>query len=137
MTTEPIDATPLDTPTGPDPLDQIFGAMPNRCVLSFTDAKKVEPEVLDETGMPAFRRLLACFNFAETGFGFGEFAIWINAEGQHFVDTECMSKERIKKYLGWLVDSAITDHEEDPARAALYAAEQENWHTPKEQTNDP
>ena len=57
--------------------------------------------------------------FSERGFGFGEVAIRKTPKGV-FVDTECMSLERVKKYLSMLVDNAVLDTDEDPAKHLLY-----------------
>lgn len=66
--------------------------------------------------------VIAVLSFSETGFGFGEVAIKQTRAGV-FIDTECMDMERIKRYFGMLLDSAITDTEEDPRLHALYNSE--------------
>ncbi len=46
------------------------------------------------------------FSFSEEGFGFGEFYFYYDENDKLILDSEHMSKERIKKYLCVLVDEA-------------------------------
>lgn len=64
--------------------------------------------------------VVVVFNFSESGFGFGEIAIKQTKDGV-FIDTECMGKDAVKRYLGMLVDSAITDHDKDPVKHGRYS----------------
>lgn len=58
-------------------------------------------------------------DFSEKGFGFGEIAFYQTSDGL-FLDTECMSKERVMHFLKKLVDSAILDTDNDPDRHLRY-----------------
>lgn len=46
------------------------------------------------------------FYFEEEGFGFGTFSFYCAVNGTLMLDNEAISRERIKKYLCTLVDSA-------------------------------
>ena len=61
----------------------------------------------------------AVFSFSDSSFGFGQLILKQTPKGV-FLDTECMSRERAKKYLAHLIDSAITDTEEDPEKRQLF-----------------
>ena len=96
-------------------LEKVLATLPNAVNLSYgrTDGGSDEdPSVTPD-------RVVASFNFSEPGFGFGEVTIVQTAEGV-FLDAERMSLGRVKRYLSALVDSAISDSDEDPDRHALY-----------------
>ena len=77
---------------------------------SYGYAEPHDPPREDEIGLPISKTVTFLFSFAEKGFGFGEFCFKHDvASGQTFLDTECMSKERIKRYLCNLVDISIAD----------------------------
>ncbi len=104
-------------------LEAVMASLHNRCRLSYAKAVSKDPREEDEHGFENYREVVAVFTFAEEKFGFGEVTIVVDpATGQHYIDGETMSRERIKKYLGWLVDSAIMDSEEDPERHRAFDA---------------
>jgi len=69
---------------------------------------------------PAYASIV--LQFSEPGFGFGEITLRQTARGV-FIDSEQMSRERIKRYFNQLIDGAVFDWEEDPAKRALYEEE--------------
>lgn len=71
-----------------------------------------------DPGRPA-ERVVAMFQFSEKGFGFGEITIIQTAEGC-FLDTEHMSRETVKRFLGMLIDGAISDTDTEPEKHLLY-----------------
>jgi hypothetical protein len=87
--------------------------------LRYADCKAGVPKEGEHEFGPLPEMVMFVLQFSESGFGFGEVAIKQTAQGV-FVDTECMGVDRVKKYLAALVDSAITDHDQDPEKHALY-----------------
>jgi len=49
----------------------------------------------------------------------GEVCLKQTPEGL-FLDTECMSLDRVKRYLALLLDQAITDNDQTPEKHQLY-----------------
>jgi len=94
-------------------VQEVFDGLPTRVSLRFARFKPGD----GEEAPPA--EVVVVFAFSERGFGFGEVTLKQTPEGV-FLDTECMSAERCKKYLSALVDSAIADTEDDPDKHALY-----------------
>lgn len=77
------------------------------------------PEHLSESILDTPEEVTVWFSFSEKGFGFGEFAIKRTSDGV-FVDTEQMGLAKIKHYLGLLLDSAITDVDDDADKHQRY-----------------
>lgn len=101
-------------------LQKILDKMPTYCAVTYARGDKIEPEELDEIGMPKFKRLVVGFNFSEAGFGFGEIVIVVDpATGKHYIDAETMSREHVKALLGLMVDNAILDTDPDYKPPAL------------------
>ena len=73
----------------------------------------------DEVDEDAIPEVTVILRFSEKGFGFGEIALKQTQKGL-FLDTECMSLERVKYFVNSLLDKAITDVEQDPERHKLY-----------------
>lgn len=96
-------------------LDELFSQFPTRVRLAFgrTDGWSEDA--------PA-ERTVAVLEFSEQGFGFGEITIVQTKKGC-FVDTEHMSKDRVKRYLCALIDGAILDTDTDAERHLLYNEE--------------
>ena len=104
--TDPKAAASVDS----DDLEVILDQVPDSVVLSYgrTDGDSESPD-----------KVVAVVHFSERGFGFGEISIRQTPEGC-FVDTECMGREQVKKYLCALVDGAVVDTDEDPEKHRLY-----------------
>lgn len=96
----------------------VFDKLPTNVQLIF--ARQVNSEIKDEGGCPIPERIAIGVGFSEKGFGFGEITIVADKDGQVYIDTECMSRDRIKRYLCRLVDEAITDTDKDPEKHARY-----------------
>lgn len=62
----------------------------------------------------------AVFAFAEKGFGFGEITV-VQRGGKMFVDTECMSREKVKFYLNAMIDQAVCDIDDEPEKHRAYS----------------
>jgi hypothetical protein len=88
--------------------------------LRYADCKAGVPKEGEHEWDTPPEKVVFVLQFSESGFGFGEVTIMQTAQGV-FVNTECMSLDRVKKYLAALVDSAITDNEQDPEKHALYS----------------
>jgi hypothetical protein len=100
-------------------LDLLLSQFPTSVRLSY-GAAKGGPTARDP-GKVA-ERVVAMFQFSEKGFGFGEITIMQTKEGC-FIDTEHMSRETVKRFLGALVDGAVTDTDDDPEKHLLYNQE--------------
>jgi hypothetical protein len=66
-----------------------------------------------------FPDVTVVINFSERGFGFGQIAIRKHPKGV-FVDTECMSLDRVKRYLASLLDGAVLDTDDEASKHKLY-----------------
>ena len=97
-------------------LDEIMDGFSTGVSLSY--ARSTFPEGADPLEDPPSEVVL-CLQFSEKGFGFGEVTLKQTPEGV-FLDTEHMSLKRVKRYFEMLLDSAITDTEQDPEKHALY-----------------
>lgn len=98
---------------------EILKGLPTHVALRFADCKAGVPKEGEHEWDTPPESVVVGLQFSESGFGFGEVVIMQTAQGV-FVDTECMGVDRVKKYLAALVDSAITDHDQDPEKHALY-----------------
>lgn len=97
---------------------KILDGCPTYATLSYGSFKGTGEQ--NELGFEKPKRVAAVFDFSIEGFGFGELTLVRDENGQMYIDTECMSKERVKSILCHIVDSAITDREEDPERHIQY-----------------
>lgn len=95
--------------------NEILDGMPTDVALSY--ARCTPAASGDREDAPL--EVVVVLQFSERGFGFGEITLKQTAEGV-FIDTECMSPERVKRYFCELLGKAITDAETDPGRHALY-----------------
>lgn len=100
-------------------LHEVLKGLPTRVRLTYAACKQGLHEGGTDPGGPEVEEVVLVLEFSESGFGFGEITIVQTQDGV-FVDTECMSLERVKKYLGALVDSAVTDNDQDPVKHARY-----------------
>ncbi len=82
-------------------IQKFFDSMENKC-----EPVKFEPETGNLANSTAF------FSWSQHGRGFGNIYFYFNDEGELHCDNECMSKERIKEILGYMVDQAVFDDEE-------------------------
>jgi len=98
---------------------EILKGLPTHVSLRYADYKPGVPKEGEYEWDTPPEKVVFMLQFSESGFGFGEVTIKQTSQGV-FVNTECMSLERVKKYLAALVDSAITDNEQDPEKHALY-----------------
>lgn len=92
------------------------------CYARFEPGEEPETEgrtVMLGYEMPPPKEVVVGLQFSEKGFGFGEVSLKQTPEGV-FLDTEHMSIERVKRYFCELLDSAITDNDQDPKKHALY-----------------
>ena len=106
------------TPSAQD----VFAGMPSMTRLSFAHCdpgEPVEPEpgtavqfAIDE---PDAARVVVVFQHSAPGWGFGDFTIIQTPKGV-FIDTERTNIERVKAAICAYLDTAITDHDEDPER---------------------
>lgn len=96
--------------------DKIMDGFPTEVSLSYAS---YEPGDGDPDQFPTPKEVTVVLSFSEKGFGFGSVCIKQTTEGV-FLDTEHMSLARVKKYFNMLLDSAVTDVDQDPARHALY-----------------
>ncbi len=87
-----------------------------------SELPEAEGEVVLGCDLEVPKKAVVVLSFSEPGFGFGEVSL-IQTPAGLFIDTECMSLERVKKYFMSLLDSAITDNEQDPLKHALYNQE--------------
>ena len=99
-------------------LRKVMDGLPTNVALTFASMKRREDVPDDDFETPP-EQVTVVLSFSEKGFGFGEVAIKQTAEGV-FLDTECMSVERVKRYLMALLDKAIVDTDDNPERHALY-----------------
>lgn len=99
-------------------LNEIMDGLPNEVRIEHVHQKG--PEGVDEVGLPhPPDEIVAILSFSEKGFGFGH-VTFVQTKDGLAIDTECMSRDRVKKYLCWLVDNAVTDTDKDPEKHALY-----------------
>lgn len=98
-----------------DKMQAVMDSFPTSAALSYGRADYAAGS--NDEAPP--ERVVVVLQFSEKGFGFGEVTIIQTPEGA-FLDTECMSVERVKKYFALLLDGAIADHERDPVKHALY-----------------
>ncbi len=63
--------------------------------------------------------VIVVLEFSEPGFGFGE-VTFVQTRSGCFLDTEYMSRERVKRMLCALVDAATADSDTDPAQHLRY-----------------
>lgn len=111
-----------------DKLNAALGSLPSKVEIQYASCKK-QPELPEGMGgivlgcdMDVPLEAVVVLSFSEPGFGFGEITL-IQTPAGVFLDTECMNLDRVKKYFMALLDSAITDREEDPTKHALYNQE--------------
>jgi len=102
----------------PDFLEVLKG-LPTQVRLRYAAYRQGTPKEGQHALDAEPEEVVVVIQFSESGFGFGEVVIKQTPQGV-FVDTECMSLERVKKYLAAIVDSAITDNDQDPDKHALY-----------------
>lgn len=95
-------------------MKEILARLPTKVSLGYASSEPGEP--IDEAPP---KKVVVVLQFSEKGFGFGEVTIQQTPEGV-FLDTECMSLDRVKGYFNALLDAAITDRDDDPERHALY-----------------
>lgn len=99
-------------------LKELMDKMPTAVSLGYARSEpSAEPS--EEDPCPPPKEVVVVLSFSEKGFGFGEVTVVQTAEGV-FLDTECMSLERVKRYFAALLDQAITDGDEDPEKHRLY-----------------
>lgn len=98
-----------------DEFRAVMSKLQTRVSLKFADCKESQPNDLNVDP----EEIVVMFQFSEKGFGFGNVTIKQTPAGV-FIDTECMSLDRVKKYLALFVDSAITDNDQDPEKHALF-----------------
>lgn len=98
---------------------EVLKGLPTRVCLGYAAYKQGVPKEGQHPWEVEPDEVVVSIEFSESGFGFGEVTIKQTPQGI-FVNTECMSLERVKKYLAALVDSAITDNDQDPEKHALY-----------------
>jgi hypothetical protein len=98
---------------------EVLKGLPTHVSLCYADSKAGVPKDGGREWDTPPEMVVVGLQFSESGFGFGEITIKQTAQGV-FLNTECMSSERVKKYLAALVDSAITDNDQDPEKHALY-----------------
>jgi hypothetical protein len=98
----------------------LFDQMPDHTSLSFARGDFAPPANDEEEDFPKPLRLVAVFSFAETGFGFGEITVVTGPDGRTYMDTEYTDKETVKRILGRLVDTAVTESDQDPAAHKKY-----------------
>jgi hypothetical protein len=99
-----------------DLANEIMSGLPTQVELEGAYQK---PEQLTESILETPDEVSVWFSFSEKGFGFGEFCIKRTRDGV-FVDIEAMGIEKIKQYLGLLLDSAITDVDDDADKHERY-----------------
>lgn len=95
-------------------LKKVLDSCPTNVALGYARSR---PNETDELAPP--EEVVVVLAFTEKGFGFGEVSIHQTQEGV-FLDTECMSLDRVKRYFNSLLDKAILDTDEDPERHKLY-----------------
>ena len=98
-------------------LTEILKDLPNHAVITYASCKPGVATEEDPDPLP--EEVCVVIAFSEASFGWGEVTIIQNKDGI-FLDTERLNRERIKKYLGFLLDPAITDWETDPERHELW-----------------
>lgn len=110
---------------GSGTLEEALAGIPARVALTYARYKPGKPmpkssrKVRLSIEEPPPAEVVVVLQFSEPGFGFGEVCLKQTPEGV-FLDTECMSLDRVKRYFGQLLDSAITDIDQDPKRHKLY-----------------
>jgi hypothetical protein len=97
-------------------LDALMAQFPTSVRLAYGHADG--GPTAEDPGKEA-ERAVAMFQFSEKGFGFGEITIVQTPEGC-FLDTEHMSRETVKRFLGMLIDGAIADTDTEPEKHLLY-----------------
>ena len=112
---EPIGWVHLNYAVPNDEVSSLLSQFPTYVSLArgFTRGGSDDPE-----GPPP-DEVVAVFQFSEKGFGFGEIALIQTKEGC-FIDTEHMSRETVKRFLGMLIDGAVTDTDTEPEKHLLY-----------------
>lgn len=107
-------------------MDKLLQDLPGFVRLTFASYEQPElPPPSNEPGVELAiddlppKKIVIVLQFSEPGFGFGEVTLIQTPEGL-FVNTEYMRLERVKGFFSKLLDSAITDWDEDPERHALY-----------------
>ena len=105
-------------------LEQVLAVIPARVTLTYARHKPGKP-------MPKSSRkvrlaieappaeVVVVLQFSEPGFGFGEIALKQTPSGL-FLDTEHTSLAQARGYFAQLLDSAVTDIDQDPKRHKLY-----------------
>lgn len=82
----------------------------NSAVDSAEKSNKKTTVNLDYAGTTDQGRMMVVLTFAEEGFGFGEIT-FSKSDGKLYCNSECMSKETVKRMLAAFVDSAVFEHE--------------------------
>ncbi len=99
-----------------DVLHALLSQFPTSVCLSWG---RTEGGPTAEDPEKAADKAVAVFQFSEKGFGFGQITFIQTAEGC-FLDTEHMSRETVKRFLGMLIDGAVTDTDTEPEKHVLY-----------------
>ncbi len=103
-------------PVDSDELKSLLSQFPTSVRLAWGRAEG--GPTAEEPGKEA-TKAVAVFEFSEKGFGFGQITFIQTVEGC-FLDTEHMSRETVKRFLGLLIDGAVTDTDAEPEKHLLY-----------------
>jgi hypothetical protein len=99
-------------------LQNVMDGLPTNVALSYAHTKKRDGVASDDFESTP-KEVVVVLTFSEKGFGFGEVAIMQTDDGV-FVNSECMSRDRVRRYLLALLDNAVFDTDTDPDHHALY-----------------
>lgn len=94
---------------------ELFAAMPNTTTLTYAASSPTDPDDFNAVA----EKVTLVISFSEKGVGFGEFSLVQTKEGV-FVDTEYMGLDRMKRAFAALLENAITEYDETPAKHLLY-----------------
>lgn len=104
-------------------LKDLFGELPSYTQLTFGNHKYDMEAEPGPDGQHPLKEAVAVFSFCEKGFGFGELTLVVDAQGQHYLDTESTNLKRVRELLLRVLDTAILDTDMDPEKHRRYNAQ--------------